>query len=88
MARPRVVSVGTSATRLCVKNSHRKGLTIQNLDDTTSLFLGGATVSANNGIELQPKQMICWNINDYDRTYAWHGIVSSGSINVLVNEVY
>jgi len=91
MARPRRVTVTTSPTRLCVKNLARKGLRIQNIDASNTVYLGGSSVQASGekqGMQLLAGQLISWNKEDEDVTYAWYGIVGAGTANVIVTEVF
>jgi len=89
MGVPRNVTVGTTPTRLCLKNAYRKGLQIQNKDSSVTVYLGGNSVSASGdlqGLAVLPTELWSWNIQDEGRKYEWYGIVASGTATVCVQE--
>ena len=87
----RAVTVGTTPTRLCSANPYRKGLMIYNTDTDVTVYLGDKNVRTSGdrmGIALLPSQLISMNLQDEERTKEWYGIVSSGTVVVVVYETW
>lgn len=76
------MSVGNTATQIVAARATRRSVTIKNQGDV-AVFVGVATVTTGNGIELQPQQSVALEF-----TGIIQGITASGSADVGVIEVY
>lgn len=82
------ISVGTTATKLpAIELENRKSIWIQNKMAAKTVYLGTATVTADDtstgGFKLKSNEEIQINLNNHDI----YGIVASGTADVAILEL-
>ena len=82
------ITVKTTPTWLCKKNPYRKALTIVNLSDDYTLYVGDANVSTSGehmGIPIYPKFFFTLSEEEKECQEEWYGIAEA-EIEVIVKE--
>lgn len=64
------VSIGTAATALDGVWQNPSRITIHNLDNTDSCYLGNGTVTTANGLELMKQQTLQFDLAPLEQLYA------------------
>lgn len=77
------VALSTTAGTIKAANATRRSITITNLDGAITVYVGIATVTAANGMPLQPGQSI-----SIDSVVLIQGLAASGTPNVAYMESY